>query len=180
MEVYLVRHTETLAENGVCYGNTNVALRRPFLDKFQKIAGQINVKNPLIFSSPLLRCASLAKYLNNKFQQQIIYDARLKEMNFGQWELKKWDEIDHDQLQCWMKDFVNIGVPGGESFVQLNERVNLFIENELLNKSPQRPAIIVTHAGVLRCFLCRSRNIPLKDSFKIAVDYGSVFKISLD
>ncbi len=180
MEIYLVRHTETVAENGVCYGNTNVALKKPYLDKFQRIAGQINIKNPLIYSSPLIRCAKLANYLNHKFQQKVFFDVRLKEMNFGQWEMKKWDEIDKDHLQLWMKDFVNQGVPGGESFVQLNNRVNQFIDNELLKIKSQRPAIIVTHAGVLRCFLCRSRNIALKDSFNITVDYGSVFKISLD
>ncbi len=51
---------------------------------------------------------------------------------------------------------------------------------KILKEQRKRPAIIITHAGVIRCFLCQKQNIPLKDAFSLQVNYGSVFKISLD
>lgn len=182
MEVYLIRHTETIVDNNVCYGQSDVPLKGPFLKKFDEILNQVKVEQPTIYSSPLSRCSILANYfhLHNKSQQAIKYDDRLKELNFGQWELKKWDEIVPSPLNEWMNDFVNHTVPGGESFTQLYLRVNDFIETTLLKEQRKRPAIIITHAGVIRCFLCRKQNIPLKDAFSLQVNYGSVFKISLD
>jgi alpha-ribazole phosphatase len=68
-----------------------------------------------------------------------------------------------------MNDFVNYNIPGGESFTQLYLRVNDFIETTLLKEQRKRPAIIITHTGVIRCFLCRKQNIPLKDAFSVGL-----------
>ncbi|MCK9399760.1 MAG: alpha-ribazole phosphatase [Bacteroidales bacterium] len=182
MEVYLIRHTETIADKGVCYGQSNVPLKEPFLEEFDGIVEQIKVEHPIIYSSPLSRCTTLANYFHfhNKSQQAIIYDDRLKELNFGQWELSKWDKIEPKPLNKWMNDYVNHSVPGGESFTQLYLRVNDFIKAILLKEHGERPAIIITHAGVIRCFLCRKQNIPLKDAFSLHINYGSISKINID
>lgn len=182
MEVYLIRHTETIVDKDVCYGQSDLPLKEPFFKEFDKILNQVKVEQPMIYSSPLSRCSILANYfhLYNKSQQAIKYDNRLKELNFGQWELKKWDEIEPKLLNEWMNDFVNHTVSGGESFTQLYLRVNDFIETALLKEQRKRPAIIITHAGVIRCFLCRKQNIPLSNAFNLQVNYGNVFKIRFD
>ena len=36
-----------------------------------------------------------------------IKDANLLELNFGEWELKKWSEIPKNLLDQWSADFVN-------------------------------------------------------------------------
>ncbi len=49
-------------------------------------------------------------------------------MNFGDWEIKNWNDIPPEQLNPWMEDFVNIRVSNGESFVELHEElVHFFI-----------------------------------------------------
>jgi len=182
MEVYLIRHTETIVDKNVCYGQSDLPLKEPFFKEFDKILNQVKVEQPKIYSSPLSRCSILANYfhLHNKSQHYIKYDDRLKELKFGQWELKKWDEIEPKLLDKWMNDFVNHTLPGGESFTQLYQRVNNFIETTLLIEYNKRPAIIITHAGVIRCFLCRKQNIPLKDAFSLQVNYASISKINID
>ena len=182
MEVYLIRHTETIVDKNVCYGQSDLALKAPFIKEFYRIINQVKVEQPKIYSSPLSRCSILANYfhLYNKSQQAIKYDKRLKELNFGQWELKKWDEIEPKLLNEWMHDFVNYTVPGGESFACLYLRLNDFIETILLKEQRKRPVIIITHAGVIRCFLCRKQNIPLKEAFSLQVNYGSISKINID
>lgn len=182
MEVYLIRHTETIVDNDVCYGQSDLPLKEPFFKEFDEILNQVKVEQLKIYSSPLSRCSILANYfhLHNKSQQAIKYDDRLKELNFGKWELKKWDEIESGSLNEWMHDFVNYTVPGGEAFTRLYLRVNDFIETTLFKEQRKRPAVIITHAGVIRCFLCRKQNIPLKDAFSLQVNYGSISKINID
>jgi len=178
MEVYLIRHSETIVDKDVCYGQSDLPLKEPFFKEFDIILNRVKVEQPQIYSSPLSRCSILANYfhLHKKSQRHIKYDYRLKELNFEQWELKKWNEIESGPLNEWMNDFVNHTVPGGESFTQLFQRVNNFIDTTLLKEHNKKPAIIITHAGVIRCFLCRKQNIPLKDAFSLQVNYGNVFK----
>jgi alpha-ribazole phosphatase len=171
MEIYLVRHTETVCEKGICYGQSDVQVLDPFIELFESIKNQIP-QDAIVYSSPLLRCTQLANYLS----KTIIKDARLMEMNFGDWEMKNWDAIPLDDFTPWMNDFVNVVVPNGESFVQLHDRVTHFLENEIHNKL-LKPVVIVAHAGVIRSILCKISNLPLQDAFKNKVAFGSVTKI---
>lgn len=181
MEVYLIRHTETILGKGNCYGQSNIPLQRPFLNNFDKMVKGLEVKNAIIYSSPLERCKQLANHFRmyNESIQKIYFDDRLKELNFGDWELKEWNMLNQEHLNTWMADYVNYKVPNGESFIELYNRVNDFITDELVNNEHQVPVIIVTHAGVIRSFLCKVLEHPLKNAFKISVDYGSITKIIL-
>ncbi|RZJ54209.1 MAG: alpha-ribazole phosphatase [Flavobacterium sp.] len=178
MEIYLVRHTETICEKGICYGQSDVGLAEPYDLIFENIVSQLP-EEAVIFSSPLQRCVILAKYIQSKIKT-ISYqeDLRLMEMNFGDWELKNWNDIPPEQLNPWMEDFVNIRVSNGESFVELHERTNAFL-SELISKKIDQPIIIVAHAGILRSFLCHHSSLPLKDAFQNKIDFGQVIKILL-
>ena len=78
-----------------------------------------------------------------------------------------------------MEDFVNVRVPNGESFVDLNERVLDFLENEI-SKNLDKPLIIVAHAGVIRSVLCRINNLSLQEAFQSKLDFGAVVKLEFD
>ena len=41
MEIYLVRHTETTCEKGVCYGQSDVSLAEPYDSVFENIVAQL-------------------------------------------------------------------------------------------------------------------------------------------
>ena len=172
MEIYLVRHTETVCAKGICYGQANVALKEPYLEQFQEIKDCLP-KNAFYYSSPLKRCTILASFLSSSKYE---VDNRLMEMHFGDWELKSWDEISKEEMDPWMNDFVNVNVPNGESFVELYKRVLSFIEEK---KEDASSLVIVTHAGVIRSFLCKQMNLDLKDAFSNKVDFGQVIKINL-
>lgn len=182
MEIYLIRHTRTILNDDICYGQSDVPLKEPYLEEFVKIAGQITTDDAVIYSSPLQRCAILASYLsiNNQKCRTVIFDERLKEMSFGNWTLKSWNDIEYDSLKNWSSDFVNNPVPGGESFTQLSNRVNDFIDNTLLKQNPLKTSILVTHAGVIMSILCRINGISLEDAFKMKVSYGRVFRLRIE
>ncbi|BFM42078.1 alpha-ribazole phosphatase [Flavobacterium sp. CFS9] len=175
MEIYLIRHTETTCEKGICYGQTDVDLAIPFEEIFKDIVSQLP-HGALLFSSPLKRCTILAEYIQNTIKPvSFITDDRLMEMNFGNWELKNWDTIPAEELNPWMEDFVTTQVPNGESFTALHERVGTFLQDSVSNQTG--PVVIVSHAGVIRSILCHQSGLPLKDAFTNKVAFGQVIKI---
>ncbi len=178
MEIYLVRHTETVCEKGICYGQSDVDLAEPFDLVFENILSQLP-SEATIFSSPLKRCIILAEYIEKNIKTiSFEKEDRLMEMNFGDWELKNWDNIPQEELNPWMEDFVNIKVSNGESFVELHQRVENFL-TDLISKKITNPIILVAHAGVIRSILCHQTSLPLKDAFNNKVDFGQVIKIVL-
>ncbi|MEO8516960.1 MAG: alpha-ribazole phosphatase [Flavobacterium sp.] len=172
MEIYLVRHTETVCEKGICYGQSDVNIQADYQKQFESIKSQVP-SNTVFYSSPLKRCAILADYLSDANYKT---DSRLMEMHFGDWELKNWDAIALEEMNPWMQDFVNVKVPNGESFRVLYERVADFMENEI-GTNISKPIVIVTHAGVIRSILCKISNLPLKDAFQNKVDFGEIVRI---
>lgn len=173
MEIYLVRHTETACEKGICYGQSDVELKTPFESQFDQIKQQIPA-DAIVYSSPLLRCTKLANHLSDA----VSIDSRLMEMHFGDWELKNWNVIPEADYTPWMTDFVNVSVPNGESFVALHHRVTDFLATLTLEKKSKK-IVLVTHAGVIRSILCTVSNLPLKDAFSNKVDFGAVIKITI-
>lgn len=180
MEIYLIRHTTPQIGKGICYGQTDIPLEDSFQDEAKRVLENLPDTFDMIYSSPLSRCCKLAQLFNStqfKSTQSIVKDDRLLEMNFGDWEMNRWDEINPAGLHNWTQDFVNLTVPGGEGFIQLHHRVNHFMD-EIVKQSFERVAII-THAGVIRSFLISVLGIPMENAFRISIDYGSVTKINM-
>tara|TARA_B100000809_G_scaffold249300_1_gene280427 strand:- start:29304 stop:29858 length:555 start_codon:yes stop_codon:yes gene_type:complete len=174
MEIYLVRHTTPKIEKGICYGQSNLDTTDTFDSESKKIIEKISFDlETKIYTSPLKRCTQLAALFDKNF----TIDKRILELNFGDWELKKWDDIPSEELTPWMQDFVHVKVPNGESYVDLDKRANDFF-SEILTKGALKN-IIVCHAGVMRSILARLTDTALKDSFDIKMVYGQVSKISI-
>jgi len=172
MEIYLVRHTTPEIEKGICYGQTDLDVAATFENEAAIILNSIQFnKETKVFSSPLKRCTKLA----HKFSKNCIIDNRLMELNFGDWELLKWNNLPKKDSDIWMKDFVNVSTPNGEAYLDLAKRANVAF-SEITTTSAKK-IIITTHAGVIRSILSKINNIHLKDSFDIKVEYGQVFKI---
>ncbi len=176
MEIYLIRHTTPLIEKGICYGQTDLDITESFEEEVSMIHPHLPKANIKVYSSPLQRCSKLANAL---YGSAIIeYHDELMELNCGDWEMQKWDEIPKTEIQPWMDDFVNVVVPNGESYVLLHDRVvNKFEEI----KSKGEDAVIVAHGGVLRSILSYITNTALKESFDVfTLHYGCVVKITID
>jgi alpha-ribazole phosphatase len=173
MEVYLIRHTTPLLEKGLIYGHLDLNLADSFPQEFDGVKQKLPEKFDHVFSSPSRRCTRLAQFITNNFET----DPRLMELNFGEWEGKTWDTVDQDQLQIWMDDFVNTIVPGGESMLQMSERVNEFWQE--ISLSSNQKIAVVTHAGVIRIILGIFRKLELNTLFEIKVEYGEVVVVHL-
>jgi alpha-ribazole phosphatase len=177
VDIYLIRHTKTDTLKGLCYGQSDVALAESFLEEARQLQHKLpELKaNYLLFSSPLTRCVKLAEQLS----ESVITDARLSELDFGEWESRRFDEIDTAVLQQWTDNFVDIAPPNGESFLDLCQRAGSFwqdvVHGSTHPKSDQ--ILIITHAGVIRALLAHILQLPPANAFQFRVDLGSVHKL---
>jgi alpha-ribazole phosphatase len=175
MDIYLIRHTQTAADPGLCYGQSDIALADSFADEMAKLHDKLPEfgENCKVYSSPLTRCMQLAE----TFSDTVNTDLRLQELDFGDWEGQRFDDIDAHLLQQWMDDFVTVAPPNGENFEDLYQRADNFWQDLLAVNAEQ--VLVITHAGVIRALLARALNLPLANSFQLRIDPGSVHKLRL-
>lgn len=178
MEIYLVRHTITTADKTICYGQADVPVdTSQFKISYTAISKKLPENTDIVYSSPLIRCSILAQQLvKEKYPAvSVTYDVRIKELNFGNWELKKWSEINQSELDKWMQNFTTEKVPGGESNTDLHERVVSFW-NGITKQN--KNCCIVTHSGVIRSLLSVLNDSALDEAFtRYSINYGDVVRI---
>lgn len=177
MEIYLIRHTKVELSTEFCYGSSDISLSENFMNDFEKVKFKLpNLENFEIHSSPLKRCKLLSEFLFPN--EDILFDERLIEFSFGDWELKKWTEIKKEEFDLWKEDFVNNNVPNGGSYFEVSKKVENFINEKIL--SSEKNKIIIAHGGIIRPFISYFLDLELKNSFKLKIDYGSISKIKID
>jgi alpha-ribazole phosphatase len=173
MDIYLIRHTQTASAEGLCYGQSNIGLATSFPEEVEILHDKLPELDDdcRVFSSPLTRCITLAE----TFSDSVTTDARLQELHFGDWEEKRFDDIDPIALQHWADNFATAVPPNGESFGDLYQRTGEFWQELLATDAEQ--VVIVTHAGVIRALLARVLNLPLENAFQFRIDPASTHKL---
>ncbi len=177
MEIYLVRHTSVDVPAGYAYGQTDVPVRSSFEDEAkvvkENLSGQIFDK---VWSSPLTRCLRLATYCGYPDAER---EDRIKEISFGEWEMKSWEELSSDpRSKEWFNDWVNVPAPSGESLQEQYKRVSTFLE-EVRNSGLEKVCLFA-HGGVLTCARVYAGEYDLKEAFKNVPSYGAIIKLELD
>jgi alpha-ribazole phosphatase len=175
-DIYLIRHTTPAVAKGICYGQTDLDVTASFGEEAAIIGECLPSAFGAVYSSPLRRCSMLASRL---FPDAPLHlRDQLMEIHCGEWEMSAWDELPKEEVDPWMADFVNIRIPGGESYIDLHTRVNRCWEEILAQASAAMPIAVVAHGGVIRSILAGLTGTPLIDSFKaFSLHYGCVIRI---
>ncbi|WP_026473845.1 alpha-ribazole phosphatase [Alkaliflexus imshenetskii] len=176
MNITLIRHIKTTAPEGICYGQTDVELPAGYKSVHQSIVSQLNHERfDVVYSSPLQRCALLAE----SFNQNVIFDERLKELNFGSWEMQMWSAIEkRPEAADFFNDYLNIAPPNGESYNELLFRIDNFLD-DIAKRHPNQNVLVVTHGGPIRAFHVLINDLKPEEAFNLKVDYGQIFRYSL-
>lgn len=172
-----MRHTSVAVDSSLVYGRTDVDVASSFLTEAEAARARLSVIWPegptIIISSPAQRCQRLAQHLGTVDR----VDERLWEMDFGAWELQRWDELPRAELDAWSRDFVLVHPPGGESYGELALRVyhclRQTVESAMQSDGDER-LLVVAHGGVIRSALAHYLEIPLRRSFDVQIDYASI------
>lgn len=174
MNIYLIRHTAPIIPRGTCYGFSDLDLAPTFEAEASRLLPLLPDAPLNVYASPLQRCSRLAKFL---FKDAAIHlDDRLKELNFGDWEMQRWDDLGENAMQAWMNDYVRTRVPGGESYEDLHARA-MEVFGEIV--ATGKDSAIVTHGGVIRSILSFVTNTTLEKSFDIRVEWGHMARLQV-
>jgi broad specificity phosphatase PhoE len=131
-----------------------------------------------VFASDLARARRSAEVLAEGWGSAVETDARLREMDFGEWDGRTWAELeaaDGARLTGWMGDWVNERAPGGESFTDVAARAAAWAAE----MPGEGTAVAVAHAGSIRALLCHLLGLPLEAAFRVRVDHARVSAVRL-
>ncbi|HEV3106034.1 MAG TPA: histidine phosphatase family protein [Trinickia sp.] len=180
MDLVLIRHPAPAIDAGVCYGRRDVPLAgdAPAAADalFVRLAATDAPLPQALWTSPLMRCASVAALLARRFAISRTVDARLQEMDFGAWEGVRWDAIDRAELDAWAADLHRARVHGGESVAQCAARVGEWLG--AWRASCEASAVscthVVTHAGVMRIVASLTLGVPLEVLLSWPLEMGAL------
>ena len=144
----MLRHPAVAVAAGTCYGRLDVALEPGWEDwAAQHAATLAGLAPQRIWSSPSARCLSVAEALGSRLGLGTVPDARLLELDFGEWEGRAWEQVPRAALDRWAADPPGFRPPGGESGAELVERIAGFAR---MLAEQARPCAVVSHGGPLR------------------------------
>lgn len=117
------------------------------------------------FASDIPRAYSTAKIIAEKHGLSVIKEEGLREINGGEWEQMKFDNIGveyPDEYAVWKNDLGNCTCPGGESVRHLAQRVQKTVER-LVRENAGKNILIGTHATPARVMGCVWNNMGIEE-----------------
>jgi alpha-ribazole phosphatase len=144
MDIHLIRHPRTVAPRGTCYGALDIEADPERLAADAARLAPAIPAGARFLSSPLRRARALAEALAGG---PVPTDARLVEMDFGEWEGRLWDDLPRTEIDAWADDVAGYAIPGGESVMTMNTRVLDWWESVEITDTP---LVVVSHGGPLR------------------------------
>jgi alpha-ribazole phosphatase len=176
MDIIFVRHGETLENRKGVYGTCDTPLSKKGQDEILQIKDLVySLSFEKVYISPLKRAIETSRLL----EVEGILDRRIKEIDFGIFEEKTYEEIKRlypEETYAWIKDYINYRIPKGESLMDLYNRVSNFLKDIV---AEDRDVLVITHEGFIRCALCWVFN-NVEYFYRFKVDNGSITIVSID
>lgn len=169
----LLRHAEPLTPAGVALGHTDVALSAAGRQQAQALVATWQGPRPQqILCSDLRRARETLEPLLRAWSMSARYDARLREMHFGDWEGQRFDDLaqsDPERLARWYAHWQTDPAPGGESFADVRVRVRAVLAEAQVGPAP---LLLCAHAGSLRAVLVELGHCSAVEAFARAMPYA--------
>lgn len=166
--IYFVRHGETDWNlSKIIQGKQDICLNDKGREQARIIKKELDDEPiDLIIASPLKRAKETAEIINETRNLPIIYDERLEERCFGEYEGKKLEVVDTTDFWNYYKDAT---YEGAENIQEFFDRVYSFLD-EILEKYEDKNVLIVSHGGV---------NIPVCCYFNNFIPEGTLIRKDL-
>ncbi len=152
VHLHLWRHPKPTGHEGRCIGQTDVPVDRR---RAKRLAHRIRAQAlrhgwpRVIHTSPLQRCAAVGRILRGWGWRHHTHPA-WAELHFGDWDGRAWADIPVDQVDAWVADFSGHRRPGGESLIDLVQRLRTLPALQAPALASADPVLVVAHAGVMQ------------------------------
>ncbi len=162
--ILLIRHGESIANlEKIFLGQKNMDLTIKGVEQANCTASFLsNMNIDAIYSSDLTRATQTAKPLSENMNIELTLDARLREIDAGEWDLKPWGNLPSLYPEDYSLYTSSIGegkCTGGESFGDLRRRITGAMLD--ISKSHTGGTIAVfSHATSILAFLSDVKGTP--------------------
>jgi len=188
MRLILLRHAETKANAD------NKYIGHSYSEYTEK--GKKQIKNILrllskesfdrVYSSPLPRALKLAEMISHQMNCELLIEESLKEMNFGIFEGKRYQEAEReykDEWEKWTDDYINYRIPDGECYLDLQQRVTTFIdklERDSAIETKQRSFLLLTHGGIIQTIITYLLDLDIDDRWHFKIEPAGLVEIEYE
>lgn len=173
--LFLVRHGPTHAKSMVGWSDIPADLSdRAALTRLSAHLPE----EALVISSDLSRATATADAIQGR-RARLPHDPDLREIHFGTWELRRFDEIeaaDPERLSAFWRDPGAVRPPKGETWHEMRARSDAVIDR-LIKSHAGGALVIVAHFGVILGQVERALDIPTTDAFAQRIDNLSVTEL---
>jgi len=166
VRLIVVRHGETVCNvEGRFTGQTDSTLS-PRGEQQTLLLGKYLARERLdvIVSSDLQRCRTTAQAIAYHHGLPVQEDADLREISLGTWEGRLLSEVyerEPDLVALWQADPLTYAPQGGETLVQLHERIVRALER-CYTRYSEATVVWVTHGSFIGVLICHMLNIDIQ------------------
>jgi alpha-ribazole phosphatase len=169
----IVRHAEPSADaRGRCYGSLDIGLSDSGTAQALALADALSTAEiAAVFSSPRIRALRTAEPIAQSHALRVIVDEDLRELDFGDLEGKRFDEIAAtlpSLYEQWMTAPTAVAFPGGESFGELRSRA-IAASARIRGECEGSTSVLTTHGGVCRAIIADA----------LVLDPASIFRFDV-
>jgi len=185
MQIYMLRHGQTMMnKDHILQGQSNSDLSEKGIGQAEDLREKIReagLSFDRIYCSPLGRTVQTCSIVTGAEKEEMILDNRLMEISLGEYEGRDFYTVGKEFEEIFMK-YPSQFVPtkGGESFQQLIDRVQSFMD-ELKETENDDKILIVSHGGTLHAFIqCMCENKPLDTFWRPWIDNCTLIRAQLE
>lgn len=153
MKIWVTRHGQTnLNKLKLMQGLTDEPLNETGINQAKEARETIkDVTFDAVYSSPLIRAVKTASIIGNVESENIIIDDRIIEVDFGKFEMKKYQLLGIRMTLYWAFPEIFKTPKTVESVESMVLRSRSFLKE--LEEKPYENVLVVCHGGIIRA-LC--------------------------
>ncbi len=133
----------------------------------------------IVISSDLSRAADTASAIQGD-RTRVPHHPNLREINFGDWELRRFAEVDAEdpaRIRAYWETPGDVRPPNGESWNEVCTRVDAAVD-ALIARHRGHDLIIVAHFGVILTQVQRAMGLDAEQAFGHKIDNLSVTELT--
>ena len=173
---YLVRHGETEWNRANrIQGHSDVSLSEHGRSQVRALAPELaGVSFAAVYTSDLSRTIETAQILVGKSNLTVQPDRDMREFSYGEWEGLTLSEVQARDGDAFAQRFkvrdVDFSAPGGESTVQLVERVRRFCDRVVAAHDGSKNVLVTAHGGSIRALALCLLGLSVEHFWRFRVD----------
>ena len=183
-EIIIIRHGETeWNKTGRFQGHSDVPLSAEGRTQAAALGKNLAVDHvDMIYASDLTRAMETAAPLAQRFGLEVISDPQLRELNFGAWEGRNFNDVNAENPNA-MKNFYTdpeqADIPESEPFPEFQRRIAGRVR-EIVAQERGKRIVIVSHGASIRILLADLLSMPIRSIWHLSQLNTAVNKIRFE